>query len=208
MAADPRQEIVSTGQYLLSHQLAWGSTGNISARFDDNSFFISASGASLGTLTTENLSLCRVNGETVTHNVTPSKEHRVHAAVYLNDPKATVTSLSEGENRLLWTVSNSVCPPAEDDMLITVSKIDIPSLITPNMDNKNDYFELLGIEVLGKVELTVIDRRGALVYENPAYDNLWHGTDYNGEPLPDDIYFYIIEAENGLAISGYLYIRN
>ncbi len=88
MAADPRQEIVSTGQYLLSHQLAWGSTGNISARFDDNSFFISASGASLGTLTTENLSLCRVNGETVTHNVTPSKEHRVHAAVYLNDPKA------------------------------------------------------------------------------------------------------------------------
>jgi len=125
-----------------------------------------------------------------------------------NNPKATVASLSEGENRLLWTVSNSVCPPAEDEMLITVSKIDIPSLITPNMDNKNDYFELRGIEVLGNVELTVIDRRGALVYENPAYDNLWHGTDYNGEPLPDDVYFYIIEAENGLAISGYLYIRN
>lgn len=88
MAADPRQEIVTIGQYLLSHQLAWGSTGNISARFDDNSFFISASGASLGALSIENLALCKINGETVTHNVIPSKEHRVHAAIYANDPKA------------------------------------------------------------------------------------------------------------------------
>ena len=75
------------------------------------------------------------------------------------------------------------------------------------MDLKNDYFELRGIEVLGKVELTVFDRRGALVFENLDYDNLWHGTNYNGEPLPDDTYFYIIKAENGLSLSGYLYIR-
>ncbi|MHC1730697.1 MAG: gliding motility-associated C-terminal domain-containing protein [Bacteroidales bacterium] len=124
------------------------------------------------------------------------------------NPKATVSSLSEGENRLVWTVTNGVCIPVEDELLITVRKIDIPSLITPNMDNKNDYFELMGIEVLGKVELIVFDRRGALVYRNTDYDNLWHGTDYNGDPLPDDVYFYIIEAENGLAVSGYLYLRN
>lgn len=123
------------------------------------------------------------------------------------NPKATVTNLSEGENRLLWTVTNGVCFPVEDEMLIIVSKIDIPSLITPNMDNKNDYFELKGIELLGKVELIVFDRRGALVYKNTDYDNLWHGTNYNGDPLPDDVYFYIIDSENGLSISGYLYVR-
>jgi len=124
-----------------------------------------------------------------------------------NNAKTTVTDLSQGENLLLWTVSNSVCPPATDELLITVKKIVIPSLITPDMDLKNDYFELRGIEVLGKVELTVFDRRGALVFENLNYDNLWHGTNYNGEPLPDDTYFYIIKAENGLSLSGYLYIR-
>lgn len=124
------------------------------------------------------------------------------------NPKATVTNLSEGENRLVWTVTNGVCMPAADELLIIVKNVDIPSLITPNMDDRNDYFELRGLEVLGKVELTVFDRRGALVYRNAGYDNLWHGTDYNGEPLPDDVYFYVIEAENGLAISGYLYIRN
>jgi len=124
-----------------------------------------------------------------------------------DDPKTTVSGLSLGENILLWTVSNDVCPPATDELLITVNEITVPSLITPDMDGKNDYFVLEGIDVLGKVELTVFDRRGALVFENLSYDNLWHGTSYNGEPLADDTYFYVIRAENGLSVSGYLYVR-
>jgi gliding motility-associated-like protein len=75
------------------------------------------------------------------------------------------------------------------------------------MNGLNDYFFLENIEALGKVELTVFDRRGALVFETDSYDNLWHGTNYNGDPLPDDTYFYVIKAENGLSVSGYLYIR-
>ncbi len=121
--------------------------------------------------------------------------------------KTTVTSLSLGENKLVWRVSNGVCPDATDELLITVRNILLPSLITPDMNGLNDYFILENIEVLGNVELTVFDRRGALVYENGNYDNLWHGTRYNGEPLPDDTYFYVIRAENGLSVSGYLYIR-
>jgi len=124
-----------------------------------------------------------------------------------NDPSTNVSSLSKGENILLWSVTNGVCPPATDQMMITVRDLTIPSLITPDMNGLNDYFFLEGMEALGKVELTVFDRRGALVYENLSYDNLWHGTDYNGEPLPDDTYFYIINAENGLAVSGFLYVR-
>ncbi|HPE21939.1 MAG TPA: gliding motility-associated C-terminal domain-containing protein [Bacteroidales bacterium] len=124
-----------------------------------------------------------------------------------NDPKTTVSGLSAGENRLFWTVSNEVCPPGVDELLITVSDIVVPSLITPDMNGLNDYFILEGIDALGTVELTIFDRRGALVYENDAYDNLWHGTNYNGEPIPDDTYFYIIRAENGLSLSGYIYVR-
>ena len=88
MAADPRHDIVTTGEYLINHQLAWGSTGNISARFDDNSFFISASGATLGSLSTDTLALCRITGEPLVSTIKPSKEHRVHAAMYRSDPKA------------------------------------------------------------------------------------------------------------------------
>jgi len=124
-----------------------------------------------------------------------------------NNPKTTVSGLSPGENTLLWTVSNEVCPAGIDELLIMVNDIVVPSLITPDMNGLNDYFVLEGIEELGTVELTIFDRRGALVYENNAYDNLWHGTNYNGEPIPDDTYFYIIRAENGLSLSGYIYVR-
>lgn len=124
-----------------------------------------------------------------------------------NEAKTTITNLSQGENKLLWTVSNGACPDASDELLITVKNIILPSLITPDMNGMNDYFVLENLEALGKVELTVFDRRGVLVYENSSYNNLWHGTNYNGEPLPDDTYFYIIKAENGLSVSGYLYIR-
>ncbi len=124
-----------------------------------------------------------------------------------NDPKTTVSDLSVGENILLWSVSNSVCPPVQDYVTINVLNLIVPSLITPDMNGLNDFFLLQGIEALGRVELIVFDRRGLLVFENHDYDNLWHGTDYNGNPLPDDTYFYVIKAENGLSLSGYLYIR-
>lgn len=124
-----------------------------------------------------------------------------------NDSKTTVSNLTQGENKLKWTVSNQACNDASDELLITVKNILLPTLITPDMNGLNDYFVLESIEALGKVEFTVFDRRGALVYENKSYDNLWHGTNYNGDPLPDDTYFYIIKAENGLSVSGYLYIR-
>jgi len=124
-----------------------------------------------------------------------------------NNPATSVSDLITGENILMWSVSNSVCPPVLDYVTINVLNLLVPSLITPDMDGMNDYFYLGGIEALGKVELIVFDRRGALVFKNSYYDNLWHGTDYNGKPLPDDTYFYVLRAENGLALSGYLYIR-
>lgn len=124
-----------------------------------------------------------------------------------NDPKTRVSNLSVGENMLMWSVSNDVCPPTTDNMTITVTNLLIPSLITPDMNGMNDYFVLQGMEELGRVELTVFDRRGLIVFENHDYDNLWYGLDYNGNPLPDDTYFYIIEAENGASLAGYIVIR-
>jgi len=54
----------------------------------------------------------------------------------------------------------------KDSVMITVHDLIIPTLITPNMDGRNDYFVLRGIETLGKTELIVFDRRGAQVYQN------------------------------------------
>jgi gliding motility-associated-like protein len=124
-----------------------------------------------------------------------------------NDPATRVSELSMGENILKWSVSNSVCTPAFDYLMITVRNLTVPTLITPDMNGKNDFFFLEGIEALGKTELTVFDRRGMLVFETADYDNNWYGIDYNGKALPDDTYFYVLRSENGLSLSGYIVIR-
>jgi gliding motility-associated-like protein len=124
-----------------------------------------------------------------------------------NYAKTIVTNLAVGENILQWAVNNGVCPPALDNLLITVHDLLIPTLITPNNDGLNDYFYLQGLAFLGKTVLTVFDRRGVLVFESTEYDNLWDGIDYNGNPLPDDTYFFILEPENRIAVSGYVVIR-
>jgi len=124
-----------------------------------------------------------------------------------NDPATRVTDLSMGENILKWSVSNSACPPGFDYLMITVRNLTVPTLITPDMNGRNDFFFLEGIEALGKTEFTVFDRRGMIVYETADYDNNWYGIDYNGKALPDDTYFYVLTSENGLSLSGYIVIR-
>lgn len=124
-----------------------------------------------------------------------------------SDPKTGVTNLIYGRNDFLWTVSNGVCPKATDELIIIVEDLLIPSLITPDMDGKNDYLVLRGLTSLGKTEIVIFDRRGAKVYWNSNYDNTWNGIDHKGNLLPDDTYFYIIRTESGKSMSGFIVVR-
>jgi gliding motility-associated-like protein len=121
--------------------------------------------------------------------------------------RTTVNGLSIGQNLLQWTVSNNVCSPTNDTVSIFVNDLVTTTLITPNGDNKNDFLEFVGIETLGKTELVIFDRRGLQVFKNSNYNNNWNGIDYNGNPLPDDTYFYILSSENGKTISKFIVIR-
>ena len=123
-------------------------------------------------------------------------------------PSTFVSGLSIGDNIFSWTVTNGACDPVSDNVVVKVNNLIIPTLITPNMDGRNDFFVLRGMEeTLGRTELTIFDRRGLKVYENRDYDNSWEGLDYNGNPLPEDTYFYVVRAENGVSLSGYVAVR-
>ena len=123
------------------------------------------------------------------------------------DPKSDISNLSEGNNILLWKVINGVCPADTDKVILTVGDIIVPTLITPNGDSQNEYFVILGLETLGKTELVIFDRRGALVFKNTDYDNKWNGVDYNENPLPDDTYFFILNSAKGRVVKSYIVIR-
>lgn len=124
-----------------------------------------------------------------------------------NYAKTAVTGLSPEKNVFAWTVTNGICPPSSDTVVITVHDNLLPTLITPNMDGRNDYFVLKGFSQLSRIELVVFDRRGNQVYKSLNYDNLWNGEDLNGKPLPEDTYFYVVKAENSVSLNGFVVIK-
>jgi gliding motility-associated-like protein len=125
----------------------------------------------------------------------------------ITSAKTPVNNLSIGDNKFLWSVTNGICPESHDSVMIIVHDLVIKTLITPNMDGRNDYFVLEGLSTQDKPELVIFDRRGVQVYKKENYDNLWNGIDYNGNPLPDDTYFCIIKTVEGRKITGYIVIR-
>ncbi|HEX2920043.1 MAG TPA: gliding motility-associated C-terminal domain-containing protein [Bacteroidales bacterium] len=146
---------------------------------------------------------------------TPMKEETGHWTIVSGSgnfsnpslPKSTISNLGMGLNVFLWTVSNSVCPESSDTLKIIVNDLQVPTLITPNEDGRNDYFLLKGIDELQGNELFIFDRRGILVYMTRNYSNNWNGVDQSGEPLSDDTYFFIVRSGNGRQKSGYVVIR-
>ncbi|NIK67837.1 class II aldolase/adducin family protein [Paenibacillus sp. BK720] len=88
MKANPEQalweQLRDTGKYMLDNGLAWGNSGNISARAGNDNFLITASGTDMGELTEGDFALCPVSGhmESREGSPKPSKEVPMHQAVY------------------------------------------------------------------------------------------------------------------------------
>lgn len=143
------------------------------------------------------------NGETGEWNVVTGTG--VFSDKNLNN--TSVTELSLGDNNFLWSVTNGVCSASTDTVLVRIRELLIPTLITPNGDSWNNLFVIRGLESLGRTSLSIFNRWGANVFTNDNYANDWDGKDYNGNPLPEDTYFYILKPEKINPIKGYIVIK-
>jgi gliding motility-associated-like protein len=77
----------------------------------------------------------------------------------------------------------------------------IGSLFTPNNDGMNDYWYIPDIDQYGTISVQIYNRFGKLLYHSSAYKNDWEGT-YNGSPLPEGSYYYIIKSSSKGIIKG------
>jgi len=75
----------------------------------------------------------------------------------------------------------------------------IPSVITPNNDGKNDFFNIVGIQAFRQVEIHIFNRWGDEVFNFDGtgieYSNSsvqWDGTTKTGKVLPLGSYVYIV----------------
>ncbi len=68
----------------------------------------------------------------------------------------------------------------------------IPNVVTPNNDNKNDLFVIKNLMDWGNRSITIMNRWGQVVYQNPDYKNDW-----DGGKVADGVYFGILNISDG-----------
>lgn len=110
-----------------------------------------------------------------------------------------------------------------EDEETPMDNVEIYNVVTPNDDDRNDYFYIEGIENLTNNTMQIFNRWGVKVFETDDYDtygNVFRGfsegrvTIDKGEQLPTGTYFYILSYDRvvdgtvkPLQLSGYLYLN-
>jgi gliding motility-associated-like protein len=113
----------------------------------------------------------------------------------LKEGTVEITAIQEGNHN--WNPAAEVIQTVV--MLPTFDNI--RSLFTPNNDGMNDYWYIPDIEQYGTISVQIYNRFGKLLYKSSAYKNDWNGT-YNGTPLPEASYYYIIKSSEKGIIKG------
>lgn len=148
-----------------------------------------------------------------------------------DNPVNGVVDINYAENTIIYTPNQNftgtdvfeyeicdltqLCDNAKVYVLVTAMNFLIPEAFSPNGDNINDFFEILGIEYYPNNSITIINRWGKKVYEAKAYGIetypiFWDGKASVGggnEDLPTGTYFYVLDLGNGeKPIAGSVYI--
>ncbi len=100
------------------------------------------------------------------------------------------------------TVTKDGCPKTKTFDVVKVY-CDIQKGISPNNDNKNDFFDL---SLLNVKNLEIFNRYGTKVYSKSNYSKEWIGQADNGNELPDGTYYYVIDLGNETK-TGWIYIN-
>ena len=87
---------------------------------------------------------------------------------------------------------------------LEVAVIGFPKFMTPNADNKNDTWNVLGLTASNQksTRISIFDRYGKLISSYTADQLGWDGT-YKGKPLPANDYWYLVELFNEKIYRGH-----
>lgn len=77
-----KEQLIQAGCHLLTNQLAWGTSGNMSARVGEDAMIITASGTHMGKLNTDDFADCEISTGKVTGTRKASKETPMHIGIY------------------------------------------------------------------------------------------------------------------------------
>ncbi len=99
---------------------------------------------------------------------------------------------TDGEIEYIATDNNGCVIEGIINVFLNDSEFELINMITPNGDNSNDVLEIEGLEQYEPLTLFIYNRWGVELLEIQDYKQDWQGM-INGEPLPDGVYYYVIE---------------
>jgi len=144
--------------------------------------------------------------------------------IYIEDNPENGTVIYNGDGTYIYHPNEGYCDNLDGDSFTYVlcnefgcdtASVTIYTLcadllfytgISPNNDDVNDVFYVLGIGQYPDNDLCIFNRWGNQVFYTKNYQNDWRGT-WNGKDLPDGTYFYVFNDGNGNTYSGYLQIH-
>ena len=111
---------------------------------------------------------------------------------------ATSTSINATKEGIYWVKSISKnCGTKTDSVFVKYKNCEcevyIPSSFTPNDDDRNDLFIPVFQCDYSYFSLLILDRWGNTIYTSNNINGKWDGK-FKGNPCPDDVYVYHIEA--------------
>ncbi|MCK7528791.1 MAG: gliding motility-associated C-terminal domain-containing protein [Ignavibacteriales bacterium] len=114
------------------------------------------------------------------------------------DSIATLSGL-EGQFKenveITFKVIKPGCPIIPDTIKVKLKDLLLPTGFSPNGDGINDFFIIRGSQNSVSSELIIFNKWGAEVYRQRGLwqrNELWDGKNMNGNMLPEDTYFYIL----------------
>lgn len=119
------------------------------------------------------------------------------------------TQLIDSIRFYVTALDSNGCPDLDS---VTIKIIDpplvkIPNIITPNGDNENETWNLIDIPDLFLYTIVISDRQGKRVYDSENYKNDWAATDFNGNDLPNGVYFYYMNnRQTNQLYRGYIQV--
>lgn len=105
------RELIETGRALFARRLAWGTSGNCSARIAADRIVVSASGSALGTMTPHDLVTVHLPDGHSHGPRRPSKELPMHLGIYRQREDARVILHSSPPYTTLFACSHETIPP-------------------------------------------------------------------------------------------------
>jgi gliding motility-associated-like protein len=112
------------------------------------------------------------------------------------------TFQQQGEYEVQLIASNSDLSVLCNDtasVIVDVEGYDIFNSFSPNSDGVNDVFHFDEWMMEG-IDVEIFNRWGQKVYHWSGVDGFWDGRGYNGEKLPEAVYFYNM---NAVGLDGY-----